>query len=304
MPCVVLARLASAWRTASSNGLASSENSGSPACTTASSSTITSVTSPETRGATWTTWADTIPRDDDGAMRSDSAYSTTRTSSSTMTATATGLAGLRFGVCWGGLGTCALLRDVPAICLNSMGGSSWANHREQIINGQIISLTIVVSTPADRHHAAMESRVRTSVSVEPTTQNRRSGGRDFTTRNRPDCRHAGRRCRWRWADAGMTTILLTSVVTVNKPTPPAAGPMRLARKHLYHARIRRCDQRVGVTRQIVLERSSATIRAPRGSTVTPTGRPRVLPSLSRKPETKSIGGPAGRPFANGTKTTL
>lgn len=36
--------------------------------------------------------------------------------------------------------------------------------------------------------------------------------------------------------------------------------------------------RVGVTRQMVLERSSATMSAPFGSTVTPTGRPRVLPS--------------------------
>ena len=36
----------------------------------------------------------------------------------------------------------------------------------------------------------------------------------------------------------------------------------------------------GVTRQMVFERSSATINAPRGSTATPTGRPRSLRRLS------------------------
>ena len=61
--------------------------------------------------------------------------------------------------------------------------------------------------------------------------------------------------------------------------------------------------RVGVIRQMVFDRSSATISAPRGSTVTPTGRPRVLPSF-RKPVTKSTGLPAGRPPRKGTKTTL
>jgi hypothetical protein len=60
----------------------------------------------------------------------------------------------------------------------------------------------------------------------------------------------------------------------------------------------------GVTRQIVLDRSSATISAPRPSTVTPTGRPRVLPSSPMKPARKSTGGPDGRPLLNGTKTTL
>src|SRR3546814_14193970 len=55
---------------------------------------------------------------------------------------------------------------------------------------------------------------------------------------------------------------------------------------------------------MVFERSSATMRAPRGSTLTPTGRPRVFPSAPLKPETKSTGGPAGRPPRNGTKTTL
>jgi hypothetical protein len=59
-----------------------------------------------------------------------------------------------------------------------------------------------------------------------------------------------------------------------------------------------------VTRQIVLDRSSATISAPRLSTVTPTGRPRVLPSSPMKPSRKSTGGPDGRPLLNGTKTTL
>src|SRR5690606_36936734 len=61
---------------------------------------------------------------------------------------------------------------------------------------------------------------------------------------------------------------------------------------------------VGVTRQIVLDRSSATINAPRGSTVTPTGRPRVRPSSPRKPLTKSTGSPVGRPFSKRTNTTL
>ena len=51
---------------------------------------------------------------------------------------------------------------------------------------------------------------------------------------------------------------------------------------------------LGVMRQIVFDRSSATISAPRGSTDTPTGRPRVLPSLSMNPVTKSTGRPAGR----------
>lgn len=60
----------------------------------------------------------------------------------------------------------------------------------------------------------------------------------------------------------------------------------------------------GVTRQMMFARSSATISAPRGSTVTPTGRPRVLPSVPRKPVTKSTGGPAGRPSRKGTNTTL
>ena len=63
-------------------------------------------------------------------------------------------------------------------------------------------------------------------------------------------------------------------------------------------------QRAGVTRQSVFDRSSATIRAPRGSTLTPTGRPRALPSAPRKPHAKSIGAPAGRPSRNGTNTTL
>src|SRR4051794_9831711 len=60
-----------------------------------------------------------------------------------------------------------------------------------------------------------------------------------------------------------------------------------------------------VTRQIVFDRSSATIRAPcLVSTVTPTGRPRVLPSSPMKPVSTSTGCPDGRPFLKGTKTTL
>src|SRR4051812_1451799 len=53
-----------------------------------------------------------------------------------------------------------------------------------------------------------------------------------------------------------------------------------------------CWLGVAVTRQIVFDRSSATIRAPRLlSTVTPTGRPRVLPSSPMKPVSTSTGGP-------------
>lgn len=54
----------------------------------------------------------------------------------------------------------------------------------------------------------------------------------------------------------------------------------------------------------LFDRPSATIKAPRGSAVTPTGRPRALPSSAREPETKSIGSPAGRPSRKGAKTTL
>jgi hypothetical protein len=74
-----------------------------------------------------------------------------------------------------------------------------------------------------------------------------------------------------------------------------------------HVRWPACLQLYGrgaVTRQIVLDRSSATSSPPRPSTVTPTGRPRVLPSSPMKPVTKSTGGPAGRPLLNGTKETL
>jgi hypothetical protein len=65
----------------------------------------------------------------------------------------------------------------------------------------------------------------------------------------------------------------------------------------------RAPQREGVTRQTVFDRSSATINAPLGSTVTPTGRPMVLPS-AWKPVTKSTGAPLGRPSLKGTKITL
>src|SRR5690606_39969913 len=50
-----------------------------------------------------------------------------------------------------------------------------------------------------------------------------------------------------------------------------------------------------VMRQMVFAKSSATINAPRGSTVTPTGRPRALPSSVRKPVAKSTGSPTGFP---------
>lgn len=59
-----------------------------------------------------------------------------------------------------------------------------------------------------------------------------------------------------------------------------------------------------VTRHTVLAKSSAMISAPFGSTVTPTGRPRVLPSSPRKPVAKSTGSPEGLPLLKGTKITL
>ena len=73
MPCTVVSSSASACRTASSNGRGSIENSGAPASTTASSSTWTSTTSPDTRGAICTTCAETTPRPEDGASRSPTA---------------------------------------------------------------------------------------------------------------------------------------------------------------------------------------------------------------------------------------
>ena len=47
------------------------------------------------------------------------------------------------------------------------------------------------------------------------------------------------------------------------------------------------DPAAGVTRQTALPTSSATSSAPRLSTATPTGRPRALPSASRKPVSTS-----------------
>jgi hypothetical protein len=64
-----------------------------------------------------------------------------------------------------------------------------------------------------------------------------------------------------------------------------------------------CTQSEGVMRHTVFDRSSATITAPLGSSVTPTGRPMVLPS-AWKPVPKSTGGPLGRPLAKGMKITL
>src|SRR3954454_4181021 len=82
---------------------------------------------------------------------------------------------------------------------------------------------------------------------------------------------------------------------------PAASAQRSAQRQ------RKFDCWLGaaVTRQIVFDRSSATISAPRLlSTVTPTGRPRVLPSSPMKPVSTSTGGPDGRPLLKGTNTTL
>jgi hypothetical protein len=60
-----------------------------------------------------------------------------------------------------------------------------------------------------------------------------------------------------------------------------------------------------VTRQITSPTSSATSREPSGPIATPTGRPKDSRSSgARNPVRMSRGGPAGRPFASGTKTTL
>ena len=60
---------------------------------------------------------------------------------------------------------------------------------------------------------------------------------------------------------------------------------------------------IGTNRHTVLPTSSETSSAPALSTATPTGRPIALPSRSTKPVRISIGAPAGRPAANGTKIT-
>src|SRR3546814_13304291 len=49
---------------------------------------------------------------------------------------------------------------------------------------------------------------------------------------------------------------------------------------------------VGVTRQMVFDRSPATISSPRGSPGTPPGGPRVLPHAPGKPHRDSTGQPA------------
>jgi putative membrane protein len=54
------------------------------------------------------------------------------------------------------------------------------------------------------------------------------------------------------------------------------------------------------TRQITLPTSSATSKAPWPSMATPTGRPRALPSSSRKPVSTSTGGPLGCAPEKGT----
>src|SRR5882757_11170890 len=83
------------------------------------------------------------------------------------------------------------------------------------------------------------------------------------------------------------------------------GPAEAAEPAVQRQRKFDCWLGAAITRQIVFDRSSATIRAPRlVSTVTPTGRPRVLPSSPMKPVSTSIGGPDGRPVLKGTNTTL
>src|SRR5690606_28224454 len=60
----------------------------------------------------------------------------------------------------------------------------------------------------------------------------------------------------------------------------------------------------GGTRPTAPPTSSATRRAPRPSTATPTGRPIASPFSLRKPVSTSCGGPSGRPSRKGTKMTL
>src|SRR5688500_483599 len=61
--------------------------------------------------------------------------------------------------------------------------------------------------------------------------------------------------------------------------------------------------RAALTLHTVFPTSSATSSAPSRAISTPTGRPNAL-SPARKPVRTSIGWPLGRPFANGTNTTL
>jgi NADPH:quinone reductase-like Zn-dependent oxidoreductase len=79
------------------------------------------------------------------------------------------------------------------------------------------------------------------------------------------------------------------------------GRRRVHQQNLRRRTVRYCA--IGVTRHTVFDRSSATMTAPLGSSVTPTGRPMVFPS-AWKPVTKSTGAPLGWPPENGTKTTL
>lgn len=78
------------------------------------------------------------------------------------------------------------------------------------------------------------------------------------------------------------------VITATKENPPDARCARAGSRIAAYCGVAAVAAASGVTRQMMLARSSATINAPRGSTVTPTGRPRVLPSSPWKPETKSI----------------
>ena len=59
----------------------------------------------------------------------------------------------------------------------------------------------------------------------------------------------------------------------------------------------------GVSLHTELPTSSATRIAPFACTAMPTGRPRALPSASRKPVSSDCIGPEGRPWLKGTKTT-
>src|SRR5690606_11602701 len=81
------------------------------------------------------------------------------------------------------------------------------------------------------------------------------------------------------------TVLMQILAGAGTLGPGLLGhPVLLRRQPRDRFRVLAPGSHSGTTRQIVLDRSSATISAPRGSTVTPTGRPRVLPSSPRRSE--------------------
>lgn len=94
---------------------------------------------------------------------------------------------------------------------------------------------------------------------------------------------------------------------------PVASRLAASRKQQLPRRTSGCAAQIThrnpayapVTRQITLPTSSAISTEPSGPIVTPTGRPYdSFSSGARKPDRMSRGAPDGRPFTNGTKTSL